>query len=85
MISDSPAGLHRAHSIQYGSLGGRHDHEPRRTKMVIQRQRFAHPAFRHHLATHRVREREKLVMIADLNRLLQGAPKILTDWRRVVM
>ncbi len=23
--------------------------------------------------------------IADLNRLLQDAPKILTDWRRVVM
>ena len=24
-------------------------------------------------------------VIADLNRLLQGAPKILTGWRRVVM
>ena len=24
-------------------------------------------------------------VIADLNRLLQDAPKILTDWRRVVM
>ena len=24
-------------------------------------------------------------VIADLNRLLEDAPKILTDWRRVVM
>jgi photosystem II stability/assembly factor-like uncharacterized protein len=38
-------------------------------------------------AAQRAQELSAIVdgVIADLNRLLQGAPKILTDWRRVVM
>ena len=38
-------------------------------------------------AAQRAQEPSAIVdsVIADLNRLLQGAPKILTDWRRAVM